>query len=320
MKVAFESKRRALMLLEKKALIADIPEFRVKAPLQAAVQILKRHRDLRFANEEDLRPSSILLTTLSAHSYGQESTVLGALETVLAEMDSFIERRGDRYWVANPSDPRENFADSWNETQQKAEAFFDWLDTARTDFRNVANSEDAAAFLQALTPRMGRELVEKAVARHDKNSSLSKALALKAASVKGALRRILDAPHKKPLSWPIVKSGYVSLVSEIQQNGFRPKAFVSDSDPILVGRTLYFTATTNVPQPFSVFWQIVNTGDAASRAHNLRGGLEEMKIQAGGLIKRETARYPGTHSIECFIVKNGYCVATSGPFLVNVAS
>ncbi len=48
--------------------------------------------------------------------------------------------------------------------EQKREAFFDWLETAQTDFRNAAESDDAVAFIQSLAPRMGRQLVEAAVA------------------------------------------------------------------------------------------------------------------------------------------------------------
>jgi hypothetical protein len=54
MKTAFESKRRAIMLLEKRADVSQIPAFRVKTPLQAAIQILKHHRNHRFSEEPDV--------------------------------------------------------------------------------------------------------------------------------------------------------------------------------------------------------------------------------------------------------------------------
>lgn len=41
-------------------------------------------------------------------------------------------------------------------------------------------------------------------------------------------------------------------------------------------------------------------------------------IQEGFLEKRESALYVGAHSMECFIVKDGYCVARSGLFVVNI--
>jgi hypothetical protein len=66
-----------------------------------------------------------------------------------------------------------------------------------------------------------------------------------------------------------------------------------------------------------VYWQIVNTGQQARDARGLRGEFEEVVVR-GHLKREESTRYMGTHSIECFIVKNNYCVAKSGAFVVNI--
>jgi hypothetical protein len=72
MKPAFDARRRHMMLVEAKADVADIPDFRVRTPLQLAIQILKRHRDVYFSSKPAaLRPSSIVITTLAAHAYQQ---------------------------------------------------------------------------------------------------------------------------------------------------------------------------------------------------------------------------------------------------------
>lgn len=81
---------------------------------------------------------------------------------------------------------------------------------------------------------------------------------------------------------------------------------------------LKFEATTNVQWPYDVYWQVVNTGVEARDAHCLRGTFELSHVERGQLTRRESTLYSGTHSIECFIVKDGYCVAQSGPFLVNI--
>lgn len=70
--------------------------------------------------------------------------------------------------------------------------------------------------------------------------------------------------------------------------------------------------------PYQVYWQVVNTGQDAIRRRGLRGGFEEGVVQGGRLEKRESTLYSGTHSMECLIVKDGYCVARSGPFIVNI--
>ena len=71
-------------------------------------------------------------------------------------------------------------------------------------------------------------------------------------------------------------------------------------------------------RPFQVFWQIVNTGEAARQARKLRGGFDVGDVTPGVLSRYETATYPGTHSIECLIVKDGLLAARSGLFLVTI--
>jgi hypothetical protein len=60
-----------------KANIEDVPEWRVKTPLQRAVQLLKRHRDVYFAGDYENRPISIIITTLAAHAYKNQENVSG---------------------------------------------------------------------------------------------------------------------------------------------------------------------------------------------------------------------------------------------------
>ena len=44
----------------RKVSIEDVPEWRVKTPLQRSVQILKRHRDIYFQQKPEVRPVSVL--------------------------------------------------------------------------------------------------------------------------------------------------------------------------------------------------------------------------------------------------------------------
>jgi hypothetical protein len=95
--------------------------------------------------------------------------------------------------------------------------------------------------------------------------------------------------------------------------------FVSNGPAVPKNVKLKFVAETDVPRPFKVYWQVVNTGAEARNANQLRGRFEETAIEEGRLIRREPTRFKGTHSIQCFIVKDGYCVGWSDPFLVNIA-
>lgn len=80
MRVVFDKRRRALADQGTfRADVESIPVYRVRTPLQSAIMILKRHRDEMFAERPKVKPISIILTTLSAHAYGQEETIGGAL-------------------------------------------------------------------------------------------------------------------------------------------------------------------------------------------------------------------------------------------------
>ena len=116
------------------ASVDDIPDYKVKTPLQRAIQLLKRHRDCMFEDDGDHKPISIILTTLAAHAYNEEASISAALQSILTGMDQYIEYRGGQAWVVNPVNPAENFADKWAEEPKKRENFYNWLEQARHDF------------------------------------------------------------------------------------------------------------------------------------------------------------------------------------------
>lgn len=315
MSVILEMRKQA-MLMDAKVNVAKIPSYRVKTPLQLAIQILKHHRDVRFLDSDQCKPSSIIITTLAAHAYQQETTIRGAILGVLSRMDQFVERRGGDYWIPNPSDPRENFADRWRGEPELKDALFDWLETARVDFDSAAQQSDPDSFVDVLAPRMGRRLMEDSM---QKTAMFRGSSAIVRRDSPSSIVLLRDAPHRKPPVWPVVSAGTVRIASaEYQRAGFRPAPFASNGPPLPKNADLIFEAETNVAWPYRVYWQVVNTGSQAKLARMLRGGFEEVTVTRGKLRREEGTQFAGSHSIECLIVKAGVCVARSGPFIVNI--
>ena len=101
--------RMKVILLEKRTALAksiqanieDVPEWQVKTPLQRAIQILKRHRDIHFQNNLENRPASIIITTLAAHACRNQENLRDALTQIAPEMPRYIEKRSGKWWVAN---------------------------------------------------------------------------------------------------------------------------------------------------------------------------------------------------------------------------
>ena len=84
-----------------------------KSPLQRAVQLLKRRRDVFFNGDQDAA-RSIVLTTLAARSHGGERTEIEALAAALEYMASEISASRGIQVVPNPTLPAENFGDGWD--------------------------------------------------------------------------------------------------------------------------------------------------------------------------------------------------------------
>ncbi|WP_207774725.1 hypothetical protein [Sphingosinicella sp. YJ22] len=129
--------------------------------------ILKRHRDIMFAEDEvNCCPISIIITTLAAHAYNGEADVADALLMILSNMERFIERdQRNRAVIRNPSDPMENFADKWAEYPERERSFFAWLRQAREDFAKAAGMESPRLITEALSPHIGVELAKRAEGR-----------------------------------------------------------------------------------------------------------------------------------------------------------
>jgi len=113
--------------------VDDVPTYKIRTPLQQAIQLLKRHRDICFQDNNENAPISIIVTTLAAKSYNGEENIYEALCNMLSSMQNYIENRDGVYWVQNPAMSAENFADKWNTCPEKREAFLDWLVRAKIE-------------------------------------------------------------------------------------------------------------------------------------------------------------------------------------------
>lgn len=308
---------------EKRASVQDIPDYEVRTPLQRAVQILKRHRDLHYNGDDD-KPISIIITTLAAHAYNNEPDLFDALRNMLPQMRAGIELRDGVYWVPNPVNPEENFADKWSETPRKSELFFAWLAELDRLYQELLTTGTMLKVGSTLTEAFGDHAVSSAMRQVTGQTGTAKdvianstSLARVAPPSSRQLSRFAVA-HREDPYWPVrsIKAVSIQATASVSHDAYRPGPFRlgNDAGPLPKGAKLRFYATTDVAQPFEVHWQIVNTGAEATVARNLRG-----RIIPGSLEHEETTQYRGMHWVECFIVKNGACVARSGEFVVNIA-
>lgn len=307
--------RKAMLAESLKADIEAIPEYKVKTPLQQAVQLLKRHRDVMFEEEPENKPVSIVITTLAALSYDNEPDLFTALEALSQEMGVHLSAQSGGVWLGNPVNPTENFAERWQGHPEKKVAFDRWLARLKKDVEEASRQEDIYGFAESWKPRLGTRIVEDAL-KHLPSRSLVRSAQLQ---VPPATSSRFDVPHRERLRWPSKPSFSINLIGHVQIDG-RWQSFESDCPPLPKHSDLRFWARTDAQPPFNVFWQVVNTGREAEGANGLRGSIFPAEVAgSGGLKREESTLYQGMHWIECFVVKSGVCVARSGEFVVNIA-
>jgi len=312
MRVAFDERRMILA----KALQADVeavPEWQVRTPLQRVVQLLKRHRDVYFANQQEHRPVSIIITTLAARAYGNQLDLYESLKVVLKGMPRFVEYVNGRYVVRNPVEPDENFADKWNEKQALRQAFMQWLERAQLDFTTALEGKTSAEAAKLLSPILGGRtlgIVAKSLGFPNTESAL-----VAQRQAEPVVPALASASHVQRPSWIEKISGKAWVHGGVYLPTRKGKKLWDLSNrPLPKNVALKFTVTTNVREPYTIKWQVVNTGKEAQDRGQLRGDFYD----GTGKTRWEDTRYAGTHWVEAFIIKDGTCVARSGRILVRI--
>lgn len=158
-------KHRIQILNENRAIFAsveEIPPILDRSALQRVIQILKRHRDVFFANASivdneiwDMRPISVIITTLCARiarNHTPTNNILELLQIIAGELrahsslqeandsilfesvreQTFIRKFSGRWSIKNPVNPDDDYTDFW--TAKHASWFFKWLDAVYQDF------------------------------------------------------------------------------------------------------------------------------------------------------------------------------------------
>ncbi|MCL4439381.1 MAG: nucleotidyltransferase [Firmicutes bacterium] len=313
MKTQFDA-RRMIFAESIKARIEDIPDYKIKTPLQRAIQILKRHRDIMFTADQDDKPISIIITTLAAHAYKNESELVDALINIVRAMPSYIETKEGVKWVSNPVNPLENFADKWKEHPQREKNFIRWLKQVQTDISQALEGKGKHNITMPLKISFGEASINEAL----KSFSVTNEKTFVPVIETNRTPSKFDVPYREKLKWPFSRQCNVTVSGCYKYNGLW-QSFENDCRPLPKDCDLGFLAKTDVPQPYKVFWQVVNTGYQAKQLNQLRGGIFSANNDGSiGLAHSETTRYTGMHWIECFIVKDGVCVAKSGEFVVNI--
>ena len=124
------------------------------------------------------------------------------------------------------------------------------------------------------------------------------------------------ASHRQKPTWPMARGGAVFIALSVVNTDGTKIDYESNGAPLPKGCSLHFKALTGVKSPDAIYWQITNTGDEARVANCLRGYFEKSDEGFNG--KSESTAYTGSHSVQCFVIKRGACVAKSKDYIINI--
>jgi len=317
----------------KYASIEDVPSQLVRTPLQRVVQLFKRHRDIRFAMTPKHKPISIIITTLAAQLYQGETEIYTALLGIVdllamhgellanrytslnekvAAMQ-LITRSADGEWhLPNPVNDKENFADRWHEDDDaRARAFFQWVRWFQEDIDSILNADSATRLERELRRVFGAH-VGSSVAKQLQPTSSSTPLVER---IGKAALSLFSVPWRQKPDWPARARQEFDLGARLSKHdGFTPYRYQYRSGSKRLDKRLTIRfAAPSFGDGCDYYWQVINTGDEARLASDLRGGF-----QVDNRIHTETTKYSGDHCVQCFVVKNGICISRSHEFVVRI--
>ncbi len=161
----------------------DLPsELYTKTPLQRAVQLIKRYRDIYFEDKE-IKVSSIVITTLCAYYYNGEDSIFETIDNVLMKIEKGYTssiRKGHRFKILNPVNPEEDFTDSW--TDQHYRRFYDFIENLYQEWQSLKEpfEESGQDYIKLFGEGIYKESLSKQLKRFSAISSnkLTKAAGL----------------------------------------------------------------------------------------------------------------------------------------------
>lgn len=175
--VKLSASRRDLIVEAEVELLPALQTTDEKTILQLVVQLLKRWRDVNYANSE-YPPISIVLTTLAAELYhGEQSISVALLEVlngIVAKMDR-AHAQGRRLQVLNPVHPEEDFSERWKSCPGAYLAFNDGIRTFLSSWREVC---DAGGNPAKLAKDIFGQVVDEALLRDARNMQADRANSL----------------------------------------------------------------------------------------------------------------------------------------------
>jgi|GEM_PF-164835 len=160
-----------------RAEVEELPKpqsYQYTQPLQRAIQLLKRFRDIYFENQPELKTSSVILTTIMGRFYTGETSIAETIDGCVSRISKFISEHGI-IEITNPADDQlpkaeqEKFSDKWHEGEKgrkRYKAFLEFIQSFHQLWDNLTKNHGKPD--QLLTKLFGQKVTENAFANRVK--------------------------------------------------------------------------------------------------------------------------------------------------------
>ncbi|WP_026464998.1 SMODS domain-containing nucleotidyltransferase [Adhaeribacter aquaticus] len=107
--------------------------------------------------------------------------------------------------------------------------------------------------------------------------------------------------------YPINIKNFLSIDCEVTQAGFRV-GLLKEMVLLKKNKNLrFFIKQTDVSQPYEILWKVKNEGKLAYERGVHRGQIISSNLN--GTDRTENSTFEGSHFVECYLIKDGFCVA-----------
>lgn len=135
-------------------------DFNNKKPLQRAVQLIKRYRDIYFKDDDSFKTRSIILTTIAGQFYEGEESIFNTVDNIISKIQTEF-RFPQRLKVYNPVNSEEDFTDKWDKEPRYYEAFKKFIAHLHSEWQKLKKENGIIEESNIFKGLFGDKLVER---------------------------------------------------------------------------------------------------------------------------------------------------------------
>lgn len=220
-----------------------------------------------------------------------------ALKNIVGALDDYLQANCLMPNIADPSCPTESFNHRWSQEEysnfrNRIQLYREWIDEAYVEPDRDVSLADWRKLFGDTFGTFGTQVIKASAAHIGR-----------AADTEQFLERDLRIPVQIDHRFSLRVRARL-----VKKSGFRSYDLSTKGNVVGKGRSIKFEVVEcDVPPPYDIYWKVRNRGDESISANAIRG---QVVRDDGSLTRTEPTAYRGSHYVECYVVKNGVCVAS----------